>query len=244
MKRIVLGALALALSVMAVGCGGGGGSGNSDPYYHAWFDVYGHRCNYGYPMPGCNFYSDGSKIIDVEDPNYNSGHFLENGTWTYTDSYGYAQSYYGYAWLSPDGILFDDLGYALNEDGQSDSSDLMAAAASQELKVVKGAGKDLAKKYALAEDTGVKIASTLNAWADLGKKQGRSDADIADFSARLYGVKLEKIAPAVAQVKQGDMSGMASLNNDVASYWNTDPETSKEILLSWYKSELDKFQSR
>jgi hypothetical protein len=39
-----------------------------DPYYHAWYDVYGHYCNNGYPESGCNFYSDGTKIAASGDP--------------------------------------------------------------------------------------------------------------------------------------------------------------------------------
>ena len=92
------------------GSGGGGGGGGApvDPYKHAWYDVYGTQCvSYGYPLSGCNFYSNGAKISSSGDPYYASL-TLYYDYWTYTDSYGYRRNYTGYAWLSTTGILYDD----------------------------------------------------------------------------------------------------------------------------------------
>ena len=35
------------------------------------------------------------------------------GSWSYVDSYGFSRTYTGWAWWSPDNILYDDLGRAL-----------------------------------------------------------------------------------------------------------------------------------
>ena len=149
------------------GYSSGGGTTYVDPYKKAWYDVYGTRCiNNGYPMAGCNFYSDGAKISSSADPYYSSM-TLYFDYWTYTDSYGYSRSYNGYAWLSSTGILYDDHGTALNEqDADSEqSADVIALASKKEKATTKLVGKNFAQKYALAEAAGVSIAKTLQDWA-------------------------------------------------------------------------------
>jgi hypothetical protein len=215
------------------GCGGGGGGGGN-PYYYAWYDVYGNYCGNSQPMPGCNFYSDGTKIQDYQDPYYASKYLQYSSDWTYTDSYGYQQSYSGYAWLSSTGILYDDFGNALNEVGQTDSHDLLAEAADMEAKAIDASGKNLAAKYALAEDRAIEIARTLNDWAVLGKSRARTDTDTADYAQRLYGVNLESARSALAEAAQGNTDALSAVNAQVAAYWGTNAETSQAILATWY----------
>lgn len=222
----------------------GGGSGGPivyvDPYKHAWYDVYGTQCtNYGYPMSGCNFYADGSKITSSGDP-YFASKTLYFDYWTYTDSYGYRRDYQGYAWLSSTGILYDSSGNALNEmdDEGEQSSDIIALASQKETEAAKRAGKALSQKYALAEDAGVNIAKTLQDWAVLGRDRARTTADVADFSKRLYGVELSRASNALQEAVKGNKEALTEVNVDVAAHWGTSPETSKEILSQWYKEEL------
>lgn len=236
--------LAIAAGVVgllaACGGGGGGGGSHSDPYLQPWYDVYGYRCGSGTPRPGCNFYWDGTKIKDVNDPYFYSSYNLDYGTWSFTDSYGYARNFTGWAWWSPDNILYDDLGHALNEEGQNEASgaDAIAAAAKQEEEVVSAVGRDFAAKYALSDEAGLNIARTLKDWAVLAKRRARTQADIAEFSKRLYGVSMESALAAFETAKAGDLSGVERVNGEIATYWGTGPETSREILKSWYKSEL------
>jgi hypothetical protein len=234
-KKLALAlAAVLGLSVAGTGCHTGG------PYVQAWYDVYGYQCGSGAPRAGCNYYWDGTKIRDYEDPYYSSSNQFYYGQWDYVDSYGYWQTFYGYAWLSPTGVLYDDYGNALNEEGASDSRDLIGDVAKAEEQLVTKVGKEFAAKHALSESTGVAIARTLNDWATLSKKQSRSrtQADVADFSKRLYGVTLDKTTVALDKAKSGDMSGLTAVNADIASHWGTTPETSKAILKGWYKNEL------
>ncbi len=243
----------VSLVVSAVGCGGGGGGGapqynacgtvGNDPYCKPWYDVMGVSCGTAYPKPGCNFYSDGTKIIDSEDPTFKTGFVLSTGTWQYVDAYGYPQVFTGSAWLAHDGILYDQYGFALNEEGQEQGRDLMGDVASAEKAQVKDAGQHLASRHALAEVTGIKIAETLNDWATLGKKHGRTQRDIEDFSGRLFGVTAAQFTPALAKAQRGDLTGMETLNNDVATHWSTSPETSKEILTGWYSEQIRAFQA-
>lgn len=245
-NQLKFGAIALLVAVGSAAChgggrGGGGGGpigGGPDPYRQPWYDVYGYVCGYDTPRPGCNFYSDGYKIIDVEDPYFYSSYNLRYDYWQYTDSYGYTDYYYGWGWVSPNGILYDDWGYALNESGKERGRDMMSDMAAAETQLVEKAADSLADRFALSGETSLKVARTLNDWASLGKKRGRTEKDVADFSQRLYGVSVEKAAAALISAKQGDLSGVESVNTEIAGHWNTDAETSKEILKTWYGKEM------
>ncbi|MBI3543644.1 MAG: hypothetical protein HY075_10265 [Deltaproteobacteria bacterium] len=230
----------LAVASLAVATVVASGCQNTVVYTQAWYDVYGNHCGDGAPSAGCNFYADGVKVIASEDPYYYQS-ALYYGDYFYTDSYGFGQEYVGYAWLSPTGVLYNEWGNALNEDADKDSRDVISDVAKQEKAVVTKVGKDFAAKYALSEETGVQIAKTLNDWATLSKrlKRARTDQDVADFSKRLYGVGVDKAQGALDSAKKGDFSGIESVNKEVATYWGTSPETSKAILKSWYKNELN-----
>ena len=235
LKNLVLGILALSISLSTAGCGG---SVNNDPYYHAWYDVYGSYCYTGYPNAGCNYYND-TYYYYSGNSYYSSGYVLSYyDNYGYQNSYGYTQYYSGYGWHSSSGTFYDEYGYSLNEAGQTEGRDLMADVAVKEKAKIIEAGKGLAAQHALSEVTGIEIATTLNSWATLGKNHGRTQADIADFSNRLFGISVEQVKPALAAAQQGDLNGLNSLNNDVATHWDTTPETSKEILMSWYKQEI------
>jgi hypothetical protein len=214
------------------------GGGYVDPGYNAWYDVYGNRCGSYNPSPGCNYYADGSKIQDWEDPSYYNRH-LEYATWYYTDSYGWSRSFRGWAWLSGStGILYDEYGFALNEleEGMT-GKDLIGDVAALEEASIQEAGRAFAARHALAEETGLHVARTLHDWATLGKKHARTDADLADFSQRLFGVSLDNAKSALDYAKTGDLSRLEALNKQVAERWGTSPETSKEILQSWFRAQ-------
>ena len=224
---------------------GGGGGVYVDPYRRAWYDVYGNQCtSYGYPMAGCNFYADGSKITSNQDP-YSSSRTLYFDYWTYTDSYGFRRDFTGYAWLSSTGILYDSYGNALNEmEDASQSADIITAAAEQEDASSRAAGRTLSQKYALAESAGVSIAKTLQDWAVLGRDRARTQADVEDFSKRLYGVDLSRATRAVKEAAGGNRQALTEVNIDVAAHWGTNPETSKQILSEWYREELSRLGAK
>jgi len=248
-NKVLMVMTSVALSLSAAACrtetvyvtvpGGGTTTPPRDPYRQPWYDVYGYYCGAGLPSPGCNFYADGVKIIDYEDPYFYSNYTLYYDYWSFYDSWGYSDAYTGWAWLSPTGVIYDEYGYALNEAKERGGRDVIGDVAADETKLVSSAGKDFAERFSLAEATGVKIAKTLNGWATLGKNRGRTTADMADFSQRLYGVSIEKAVLALNQAQKGDLTGINSVNVDVANYWSTDAETSKEILRTWYAGQLN-----
>jgi hypothetical protein len=244
MKRVLLATLAMAALAGSTGC-------NSttyvqqQPYYTSWYDVYGNYCGNTTPMPGCNFYANGNKIQDYQDPYYSQKFLQYSSDWTYTDSYGFTQNYSGYAWLSSDGILFDDFGHALNEVDQTDSHDLLGEAADLEAQAIEGAGASLASRFALASDRAVEIARTLNDWAVLGKSRARTQQDVADYAQKIYGVSATAAQAALASAEStGDKTALNALNQQVAAYWGTNPETSQAILSAWYTDEAAALQAK
>jgi hypothetical protein len=237
----VLSALAAAVLVSACGGGGGGGGGGGyypDPGYKAWYDVYGYKCGSGSPSPGCNFYANGLKIIDIEDPYFTSFYALEYDTWFYIDSYGRSSVYTGWAWQAPNGIIYDDWGDALNDESGA-GRDFAADVANQEQNIVKTAGEHFAAKYQLDAATGLKVAKVLHDWATLGKDRARTEADIADFTTRLYGVDFNKVKGALAEAMAGDKDAMNAVVDEAAANWMTSPETVKDVLRQWYGKQAD-----
>lgn len=238
MKKTILKVLGfIAITGALTGCGSYG----RDPFYKAWYDVYGNYCGNGNPQPGCNFYRNGSKITASQDPYYNGSNTYYYDYWTYTDSYGTSRSYLGYAWQSGTGILYDSNGTALNEqdEGYTASADLIALSAKKEKQTNLAVGKILAQKYALAEEKGVMISKTLQDWAVLARDRARTDDDTSDFAARLYGVNPSKAKTAMNEaVSTQSQKPLEDLNVEVAAHWGTSPEVSKEILKGWYKEEV------
>jgi hypothetical protein len=212
---------------------------NKDPIGPAWYDVYGYHCGNGAPKPGCNFYSDGVKIADFEDPYFTGGYTLQYADWFYYDSYGYESYYTGWAWLSTSGILYDDQGYALNESRENGGRDVLADVAELEQNMVQTAAKGLVAKHpALSEAAAMDIASALNDWAKLGKKGGRTEADMKAFTKRLFNVDADAGSNAIDAAMAGDLSKVEAMNAQIAAHWGTDAETSKEILQSWYARQI------
>lgn len=236
-RNLLLGTASLAALALS-GCVGG-------TLAPAWYNVYGSYCGSGNPSPGCNYFADGAKIVAGEDPYY-GGSSLSFGSWSYYDTYGNPSTFYGWAWESPTGVIYNEYGNSLNSDADSESRDLIGNAAELESQVVRQVGKNFAEKFLLAEDKGVRIASTLNEWATLSKKQkrARTDQDLADFSKRLYGINLDQAKSAIDQAKKGNVAGLEEASGDVATYWGTNPETAKVILKGWYKDQLSQISNR
>jgi len=239
---------AVTLSLGFVACDGGGGgtisgggtiTGGGTAMTSAWYDVYGHYCSGGNPQAGCNFYANGYKIVDTADPYYHNYYNLQFATYQYTDSYGYGRSYTGYGWVSPDGVLYNDSGTALNDTGEASGRDVIGDLAAKEEQMVRTAGKGLAAKYALAEETGINIARSLNDWATLSRSHNRARTanDVKEFTKRTFGVKFEDAQKALAKAQSGDLSGLEALNGQIAASWSTTPETSALMMKNFFKKQ-------
>ncbi|MDZ4661579.1 MAG: hypothetical protein SGJ18_08160 [Pseudomonadota bacterium] len=223
-----------------VGCGGGGGGASTDPIYAGWYNVYGAQC--GNLGPGCNYYASGLKIIDVEDPNFDGSYFLENATWSYNDSYGDPKIHTGWAWLSPNDVLYDAFGNALNEK-LSKGRDHVGDVIEDEEIVVARAGSAFSEKYGLSLETGMHVSRTLHDHAISGKDRARTQADVDSTSGTLYGVPAFKISFALEKAKQGDQSALEEASAQAASNWGTTPETFRRIQTDWFAKQVKQHES-
>lgn len=228
MKNLMLSTLILGAVSLMSGCTVTTGY---DYGYNGWYNYYGNSC--GSLRPGCNYWYDGLKIIDTEDPYYYS-----NYSWNQYYSFYYGQM----VWESPSGLIYNQWGNCLNSaNGGNVQRDLITVVSDVEQKTIETAAANFAKKYSLSAETSLKVARTFNDWAKLGftrGSKGRTEADLADFTKRLYGVELNKVGTALLSAKLGDNSSLDQTITEVAGNWNTTPETMKEILKNFHHLEL------
>lgn len=191
----------------------------NDPYYGGWYDAFGRYCG-GSAFPGCNYYSNGVKITIWNDPYY------------------YGQTFTGF-WTSPNGIMYDRSGYALNSKDDSETNDVLAQADASEKAFIGTIGKLFADRYALNEEASLMVATTLHDWSMIGKDRARTATDQASFLKRLYGVSMDKALGVIGKATlERNQNALIDLNADVAAHWGTSPEVSKQILKTWYAREL------
>lgn len=237
LKKSLIGLLALAGAVTLNGCSSGGGTVIiQDPIVYAWYDVYGNGCSTGNPRPGCNYYWYSGqliKIMDFEDPYFNEYYY--NLTYDYYTFYlnGVLYEFTGWAWVSPTGIIYDEYGNALNQ-RNGRGRDVIGSVAAAELEIVEEAGKQFAERHSLSLEKGIQVARALHDWANLGKERAKTDADLAEFSEKLYGIDYSQVKAALEEAARGNEEAMRETVSLAAQNWGTSPETMKEILKNWY----------
>lgn len=170
----------------------------------------------------------------------------------YRDVYGCSPYYYGSYYCDP----YNDYGYGYGYGGglgggsgsgtasnetSDEGHDLIDTVSLHEEAEITEAGKNFAKTYGLSEDRGIHIARTIDSWEALSRKRSRTEADIADFSVRLYGVKVADAQNALDAAAKGDLSRVDAMNAQVAQHWGTSPETSKKILKKWFAKEISAY---
>jgi hypothetical protein len=153
-----------------------------------------------------------------------SGCVFSSGPSRHTDCYG-------------DIITYCETHY-YNGDGTVDTSrDMITDIAQVEQEQLANAGRHYAAKFALSEEQGLKIAKTID---DFNTVQNRSDADIADFAKRLYGVDPTAIASAVGKAQAGDNSQLNQVVGEAAQNFNTTPENMKNIVKTLHGEMLER----
>lgn len=204
-------------------------------YGGSWYDVFGNKCAEGRPSPGCNFYANGSKIRDWEDPYFNTTYSLVyNSNYTYRDSFQTMRTYNGWLWVSPTGIAYDDFGFALNKSSQTESFDMIANVAEQESQLIAEAAKDLSERHGLPLDTSTNIATSFKKLeSTVAKTNAFTEENAREYVASVYGVSYDSALSALAKAKDGDLKELHEMNGKVAEYWKVNKETSEETLKSW-----------
>lgn len=237
-KLFIAGILALSFA----GCGGGGGGTIAE----VWYNVFGANCG-GTPKPGCNFYVNGDKIkldyYGYYEQVWNPATEKYDDVWTlpaltYYSNYNVAGfgNYTGWGYLAPSGIFFTDFGTALNSK-EKRGRDVITNAAAAEKMAIQKAASSLQARYGLSKDSSTNIAVTLNEWAVIGKTRKRTEADVAAFTKRLTGLKIEELNAALNAAKKGDTATADQAISRAAAHWSTSPDTMKAIVKDWFQKQ-------
>jgi hypothetical protein len=127
--------------------------------------------------------------------------------------------------------------YYYNGDGTTDTSrDMITDIAQAEQQKLDTQAKHYANKFSLSEEQGMKIAKTIN---DFNAVKNRSDADVADFAQRLYGVNPAKIVAAAGKAQAGDNTELNSVVAEAAKNFNTTSDNMKSIVKTLHGKMLE-----
>lgn len=130
--------------------------------------------------------------------------------------------YWGY-------YLYDDCYWEYyNQDGSvSKELDLSAAVADVEALKLEKTAQRFADKFNLSADQGMKLAKNI---ADFNALQDRSEADVADFAQKLYGVNPSEAISAISNAQVGNNAELDSLVEKAAGNFGTDRSNMKAII--------------
>lgn len=121
----------------------------------------------------------------------------------------------------------DTVYYRTDGSVESVSRDLITDIAQAEEIVLNSQGRHYSDKFELSAEQGLKIARTIR---DFNQVQKRTDADLADFAQRLYGVEPSRIVSAVGRAQAGEPASLDSLVNEAAQRFETTPGNMKRIV--------------
>jgi hypothetical protein len=116
------------------------------------------------------------------------------------------------------------------------SRDMITNAALAEEAVLEAQARHYAEHFALSEEQGFKIARALR---DFQALETRTDADLAEFAKRLYGVSPRKIIAAMGKAQAGDNRELNQLTIEAAGNFKTKPENMKRIVKSLHGKILE-----
>lgn len=109
------------------------------------------------------------------------------------------------------------------------SRDMITDASLAEDAKLSAQAKHYATQFSLSAEQGLKIARQLHHFESL---KSRSDADIAEFAKRLYGINPRSIIAAVGRAQAGDISELDKLTELAAKNFSTSPQNMKRIVRS------------
>jgi len=225
----------LAVAGLGAGCGGGGGGGG-DPISQSWYNVYGSYCGSGMPRPGCNFYWNGDKIVDIEDPDF--GYSLTYDLWGYYDSYGIYRFDFFWGWQSPTtNIIYDEFGRALNKKNSKGYDDIGDVAIQKE-SVIENVAQELSVKLELAYDKAYAFSKTLDDYNQKGRT-GRTEKDMKDATYKAFNVNYDDARAALEELRNGNSKPAAVELKKAAAFWGKTPAEMYKSLSTLYSTELE-----
>jgi hypothetical protein len=118
--------------------------------------------------------------------------------------------------------------YYLSSDGEKEvTRDVVTEAADREELALRSASKFYGEKFSLNETKARQMAKVV---ADFSKLKDRTDADLAQFAERLYGINTQQLASAVSNAQVGDNSKLNEVISQAADNFQTSRENMKEIV--------------
>lgn len=209
-------------------------AGCAGPYQGTWQDANGQACQG--PKPGCDYFADteapsqfnsgytaGAKITEGDDPNFTIHTTDTTQQWNYTAPNGQAESFYGAAWQSSDGIIYDSGGNALNSvhsGVQTKDTDLQRA------NVQQAALESAAQHVSVQFQMNVSAARQLVTIADrvnqlVAQSQGQVTAadrtSVVNSVLTVGGISPDDVNTALANSLKGDMTSANALVDKAAT---------------------------
>ena len=181
-----------------------------------------------------------------------------NGYYTYQQNNGYYDQW-GNWWdnwqtvdgggslslMSPDGVLYDVYGNALNFVGSESSTggrDVLASAAEKEAASLTVISQGLQAKYGLDSDAGLNMAKVIAQDIKRPSNRGYTEAELDGMLGKMYNVKLGDMKKVSELAMSGDLGGARakaqSLINTAAAANRTTPENMQRMLTDFYGSLL------
>jgi hypothetical protein len=142
---------------------------------------------------------------------YPSWHY--NCYWDY-DWYGYYYEWCQWEYFSADGSV-------------EVSKDIVADMADKETLALTKAGEFYADKFSLSVEKGTQLAKTIQ---DFNALADRSEADLATFAEKLYGVNTSELVSAVGAAQAGNNAELEKVIEKSAASFNTTSENMKDIV--------------
>lgn len=133
--------------------------------------------------------------------------------------------------------MYDDCYWEYyNQDGTvSKELDLTAEVADRDALILEKTASLYAEKFNLSTDSAMKIAKNLR---DFEALEDRTEADLADFSERLYGVNPSEIVSAVSSAQVGNNAELEAVIEKAAANFSTSSENMKAIVKEFHGKAL------
>jgi len=164
-------------------------------------------------MVGCNT----STTVTYYEPQWNYNCYPVYDYWGY---YMYDDCYWEY----------------YNNDGTLLEKDLVSNVADQEAILLEKLTNVYAEKFALSTDAAAKVAKNVS---DFSALTDRSEADIADFATKLYGVNPSEVILAVGEAQIGNNVELDSVIDKASTNLGTTTESMKAIVKELHGKALE-----
>jgi hypothetical protein len=153
--------------------------------------------------------------------------------------------YYTPAWYYNCYPVYDYWGYYMfdecyweyyNTDGSLLEKDLVAEVSDKEAVLLEKLTNVYAEKFSLSTEAAAKVAKNVS---DFSALTDRSEADVADFAQKLYGVNPSEIVSAVSSAQVGNNEEMDSVIDKASLILGTDSANMKAIVKELHGKALE-----